>query len=201
MQGLTPLDAIIPRILDHLAAKNAAREAGLASCRRVIRLSAMTIRAVHRAEWATAEALLADARAARDTAVEVMIPFQDIYNAGFLHDAQKEFAEASVTLALVRGDALPSPEEIAVEYAAYLNGIAEAVGELRRVILDRLRHGDFDGCEALLREMDDIYSVLVTIDYPDAMTGNLRRTTDQTRGILEKTRGDLTMAMVQLRAR
>lgn len=200
MTDTSPLDEIVPRILDHFAAKNAAREAGLASCRKVIRLSALCIRAVHRADWEESGRLLSEAQAARDVAVEAMHPFPDIYHAGFLHDAQKEFAEACATVALVHGDELPAPEAIGVEYAAYLNGIAEAVGELRRVIMDRLRHGDFDGCESLLNAMDDIYSVLVTIDYPDAMTGNLRRTTDQTRGILEKTRGDLTMAILQRNA-
>ena len=117
--------------------------------------------------------------------------------AGFLHDAQKEYAEARTTLALVSGGTIPTPQSLGVEYPAYLNGIAEAVGELRRMLLDRLRRGEYDGCEAILGAMDDIYSVLVTIDFPDAMTGGLRRTTDQTRGILERTRGDLTMAIVQ----
>jgi translin len=104
-----------------------------------------------------------------------------------------------VTLSLVRGGSLPTPEDLSVEDVAYLNGIAEAIGELRRVILDLLRRGSFSRCESLLAAMDEIYNALVVIDYPDAMTGNLRRTTDQSRGILEKTRGDLTMAMLQHR--
>ncbi len=194
MPDTSPLDTIIPRILEHFAEKNAAREKALAASRTLIRLSANSIRAVHRGEFGRAAAMLDDARAVRDEAVAALRGHADIYHAGFLHDAQKEYAEARTTLALLTGGAIPSPEELGVEYPAYLNGIAEAVGELRRMVLDLLRSGRFEGCEDLLQAMDDIYSVLVTIDFPDAMTGGLRRTTDQTRGILEKTRGDLTMA-------
>lgn len=200
MSDTAPLDAIIPRILENFAAKNAAREQALTASRAIIRMSANSIRAVHRSEFAKAEAMLEEAREVRDAAVKALEGHADIYHAGFLHDAQKEYAEARTTLALLSGGSIPAPEELGVEYAAYLNGIAEAVGEMRRMVLDRLRAGQFDGCEEILDAMDDIYSVLVTIDYPDAMTGGLRRTTDQTRGILEKTRGDLTMAMVQREA-
>lgn len=194
------LETVIPRILDHFAAKNAAREVALAASRNLIRQSALSIRAVHRGEHAQAGEILESARKVRDEAVATLRDHPDIANAGFLHDAQKEYAEARATLALLSGRPLPAPEELGVEYPAYLNGIAECVGELRRMILDRLRRGTYDGNEAILAAMDEIYAVLVTIDFPDAMTGNLRRTTDQTRGILERTRGDLTMAMVQREA-
>jgi translin len=197
MTDTSPLDTIIPRVLEHFAEKNAAREKTLAASRVLIRQSANAIRAVHRGEFVKAAAMLDEAREVRDEAVAAIAGHQDIANAGYLHDAQKEYAEARATLALLSGGSLPSPEDLGVEYAAWLNGIAEAVGEMRRAILDRLRAGSHDGCEDLLHAMDDIYSVLVTIDFPDAMTGGLRRTTDQTRGILEKTRGDLTMAIVQ----
>jgi translin len=200
-QGPTvDLDQIVPGIIEQLSAKSAARDRSLEICRRVIRMSANCIRAVHRGDFETAEDLLGQARMARDEAVALLAPHPDIFYAGFLHDAQKEFAEAATTLALVAGRAMPEPGDLAVEPAAYLNGIAEAIGELRRCILDRLRQGRFDGTESLLDAMDAIYSALVTVDFPDAMTGGLRRTTDQSRGILEKTRGDLTMALLQHRA-
>lgn len=191
------LDATLARILEHFVEKNAARERALSASRTLIRMSANSIRAVHRGDFEKARAMLDEARQVRDDAVAALAGHGDIYHAGFLHDAQKEYAEARTTLALLSGARMPTPEDLGVEYPAYLNGIAEAVGELRRMLLDRLRDGRYDGCEELLTAMDDIYSVLVTIDYPDAMTGGLRRTTDQTRGILEKTRGDLTMAIVQ----
>jgi translin len=196
----SPLESIVPRILEHFSAKNAAREQTLTACRTIIRLSANSIRAVHRGEFETASTILHEARAIHDAALASNRAHGDIYFAGFVHDAQKEYAEACSTLALLSGAPLPSPEDLDVEYPAYLNGIAEAIGELRRALLDRLRNGQYEGCEDILRAMDDIYAVLVAIDFPDAMTGGLRRTTDQSRGILERTRGDLTMAIVQRQA-
>ena len=194
------LETIVPSIVAHLTAKHGAREQALAASRRLIQASARSIRAVHRGEFGEAGSLLDEARVAADDAFAKLADHPDIEHAGFVHDAEKEYAEGRTTLALANGAPMPSPAELGVSAAAYLNGIAEAVGELRRLILDRLRQGEFEGCDALLAAMDDIYSVLVTIDFPDAMTGGLRRTTDQTRGILERTRGDLTMAIVQRRA-
>ncbi len=194
------LETIVPNIVAHLSAKHRAREQALAASRRLIQASARSIRAVHRGEFGEAASHLEEARAAADASLAELADHPDIEHGGFVHDAEKEYAEARATLALATGRPLPSPEELGVNAAAYLNGIAEAVGELRRLILDRLRQGEFEGCDALLAAMDDIYSVLVTIDFPDAITGGLRRTTDQTRGILERTRGDLTMAIVQRRA-
>ena len=193
------METIGPRIVAHLTEKHAARERALAASRALIQASARSIRAVHRGELAAAEALLDAARTAADDAFGGLAGHADIEHAGFVHDAEKEYAEARATLALASGAPLPSPEALGVSAAAWLNGVAEAVGELRRLILDRLRQGEVEGCEALLAAMDDIYALLVTIDFPDAMTGGLRRTTDQTRGILERTRGDLTMAIVQRR--
>jgi translin len=200
MPDTSRLDEIMPRIVEHFTAKNAAREQGLAAARTVIRLSANSIRAVHRADFTAAETLLEEARRVHADAIAALEPHQDIYHAGFLHDAQKELAEAHATLGLLSDGSLPSPEDLGVGYAAWLNGIAEAIGELRRWLLDRLRAGDDAGTENVLAAMDDIYAVLVTVDFPDAMTGGLRRTTDQARAILERTRGDLTMAIVQRRA-
>jgi translin len=191
---------VVPRILEHFAAKNAARERGLSASLAIIRLSANAIRAVHRSEFDTARELLRTAAAEHAAAADALSPHADVYHAGFLHDAEKELVEAHTTLALLSGGGMCSPEELGVGYPAWLNGIAEAIGELRRWVLDRLRNGEHERCEDVLAAMDEIFAVLVTIDFPDAMTGGLRRTTDQARGILERTRGDLTMAIVQRRA-
>ncbi len=195
----SPLADIAPRIALHLNKKHAAREKALQASRALIQACARSIREVHRGELVEACARLDEARATANEGFKALKEHPDIEHAGFVHDAEKEYAEARATLALVSGKPLPSPEDLEVTTTAWLNGIAEAAGELRRVILDRLRQGKFEGCDALLEAMDDIYALLVTIDFPDAMTGGLRRTTDQTRGILERTRGDLTMAIVQRR--
>jgi translin len=191
------LNKIADSVREHLEAKHRAREQALPLTREVIRLSANAIRAVHRREFAAAEALLAKARANLEQTERSLAQHQDIFHAGFVHDAQKEFAEANTTLALIAGRPLPTPEDLGVMGPAYLNGIGETVGELRRHLLDALRQGEIAHCEECLDAMGDIYDVLVTMDYPEAVTSGLRRTADAMRGILERTRGDFTMAYVQ----
>ncbi len=193
------LDTIMEQVRESFASKNRAREKALPLCRDSIRFSANAIRAVHRHEFDVARDLASKAGAQLAIARQSLSGHADIYHAGFVHDAQKEFAEASITLALISGNDLLTPQTLDVELPAYLNGMGEAVGELRRHLLDTLRAGDVDQCEEWLRAMDEMYSVLVTVDYPDAMTGGLRRTTDSVRGILEKTRGDLTLSVQQRR--
>ena len=177
--------------------KNAAREQALSRSRELIRTCANTIRAVHRRDFEQAQTLLAAARELSDGLIRNLAPFPDLFYTGYVQDAQKEYVEATATLSLVSGSPMPKPEELGVAAAPFLNGLAETVGELRRFVLDKLRRGELDGTETLLQMMDDIYSLLVTIDYPDALTGGLRRTTDAARGILERTRGDLTFALRQ----
>ncbi len=191
------LSEITDGIRGHLDAKHRAREQALALCREVIRLSANAIRAVHRRDFNTAEKLIAQGRDNLQRADAGLAGHRDIFHAGFVHDAQKEFAEASTTLALIAGRPLPSPGDLGIMEPAYLNGLGETVGELRRHLLDSLRSGDIQHCEETLAAMGDIYDILVTMDYPEAVTAGLRRTTDAVRGILERTRGDFTMAYVQ----
>jgi len=174
-----------------------ARERALPASRKAIRSCANAIRAIHRGEFDVAHRLMDEARAAIDEGLEAVRDHPEIRFAGYLQDAQKEYAEARITEAVVVGAAeLPTPEDLSVEDASYLNGMAEAIGEARRHILDLLRHGRVAEGEAILSAMDDMYSVLVTMDYPDAITSNLRRSTDVARSLIEKTRGDLSVARV-----
>jgi len=182
-----------------LEQKHAAREVTLGASRRAIRACATAIRAVHRGEFLEARELIATAAAYLAEADKVLGDHHDVRHAGFLRDAQKEFAEANLTLAFVADRTLPTAEQLGVETAAYLNGMAEAASELRRQVLDCLRQGDTRQAEHLLGAMDEVYGLLVTIDYPDALTGGLRRTTDALRAVLERTRGDLTTALVAAR--
>jgi translin len=191
------LDGIMEGVRAALAAKHAARERALPLCREVIRLSATGIRATHRDQFDEARRLLDRATELLREIVAALAGHPDVFFGGPVLDTQKEHAEAALTLALVTGEPLPGPAALAVEPSAYLNGLGEAVGELRRYLLDSLRDGDLARCERFLRAMDDIYDVLVTVDYPDAVTGGLRRTTDVARAILERTRGDLTVAVRQ----
>lgn len=193
------LDKIAEAAREHFTAKHRAREEALALCRETIRLSANAIRSVHRGDFSAAEELIGKAAANLKNTESALAGHPDIFHAGFVHDAQKEYAEAATTLALIAGRPLPSAEGLGVLTAAYMNGIGETVGELRRHLLDSLRDGDVSHCEDVLAAMGDIYDVLVTMDYPEAITAGLRRTTDAMRGILERTRGDFTMAAVQRR--
>jgi translin len=177
--------------------KNAARERALPAARRSILSSANAIRAIHRLDFETAVRLIQESRAALDEGLDAVREHADIRHAGYLQDAQKEYAEANLTMSLVRGTELPSPPDLGVEDAAYLNGVSEAIGEGRRRVLDLLRTGAVHEAEQLLDAMEEMYGVLVTMDYPDAITMNLRRSTDVARSLIEKTRGDLSIAVVQ----
>lgn len=190
----TEIMRITERVLSRLELVNSARERALAETRQITRLSANAIRAVHRGEFAEAEALLAEARRMKEALTAHLMDYPIIYWSGYVQDAQKEFAEASLTLAFIAGRPIPDPETLQVEDAVYLNALGEACGELRRHVLDVIRRGNLSRAEAMLALMDEIYGVLVQVDYPDAVTNGLRRTTDLVRGVLERTRGDLTLA-------
>lgn len=193
------LEVIAARIRESFSAQDSAREKALPLCREVIRFSSITIRAIHRHEFDEARQGLAEAGRLLKEAEHHLTTCIELENTRFVLDAQKEYAEAHATLALATGMPLPTPEGIGVQYSAYLNGLAEAASELRRYLLDGLRGGDFHRGEELLSSMDDIYSVLVTMDFPDSITGGLRRTTDMLRGVMEKTRSDLTLSVQQNR--
>jgi len=194
---LEPFETIAARLRGVLESTNTAREEALRECREVIRLSSRAIRAVHRLEFEEAAALLGEARSKVETVKMMLADHPNLYFAGYVHDSQKEYVEAEAVYAIVRGDPLPAPERLGVEPAAYINGLAEAGSECRRYVLDRLRAGEMEGADRVLRIMDDIYYELITFDFPDAITGGLRRTTDAFRAVLERTRGDLTLTFQQ----
>ena len=198
---MSDLDQLIDTCAGRLRELNEAREAGLAACRAVIRASASAIRAVHLGQPETVAAKTAEAAAALTVARDALAPHPAVYHAGFLHDAAKEYVGARATQALVGGLPIPGPDELGVEIPAWLNGLAEAASELRRHSLDRLRDGRLDVAEALLGRMDDVFAALVPIDLPDAVTGGLRRTLDSLRAVIERTRGDITNAVLQERLR
>ena len=191
------LDVVGEKIRKNFVTKNAARDSALGSSRELIRHCSLSIRATHRAEYADAAQLLARTREIAAQMKSAVAAYPDLYFTGYVQDALKELAEAHIVHALVTDAALPDPDALGVDYAAYLNGLGEAAGELRRYTLDIIRHGNSERCEKMLAAMDDIYSLLVTMDFPDALTGGLRRTTDMVRGVLERTRGDLTVAVRQ----
>ncbi|MDH7600694.1 MAG: haloacid dehalogenase [Armatimonadota bacterium] len=194
---MASISDIAEQLRNLLDATNQAREEALRIAREVIRFSANSIRASHREEYETARELMSEARARADQMREMLKQHPEIYYAGYVQDAQKEYAEAELTYAIIREQPLPRHDELGVEPAAYLNGLAEAIGECRRHVLDLLRHGDLDRGERILNIMDEAYYALITFDYPDAVTQGLRRQTDMVRGVLERTRGDITLLQQQ----
>jgi translin len=191
----------VEQVAASLADAHRAREVGLAACRRVIRSSGSSIRAVHRLDVSEAEARAVEAEDSLREAQEALAPFPAVAYAGFLGDAEKEYAEARLTAALVSGANLPTHHELRVQPTSWMKGLAEAASELRRHLLDRLRSGELDRGEELLGVMDDVYDALVTVDFPDAVTGGLRRSLDALRAVLERTRGDVTTTVLQQRLR
>ncbi len=191
------LDRIGEKIRRSFDAKNGARDAALASSRELIRHCALAIRATHRGEYEQAAQLLSKEREIATQMKTHVAAYPDLYFTGYVQDALKEMAEAHIVYALVTGASLPDPDGLGIDYAAYLNGLGEAAGEMRRYALDIIRHNSSERVEKVLDAMEDIYSLLVTMDFPDALTGGLRRTTDMVRGVLERTRGDLTVAARQ----
>ena len=193
-EGLSSIGATV---IDELTDRNRDREQALSVSREVIRFSANAIRAVHRGEFEDARELIGKGEARLKEADHIKVANPSIFNAGFMNDARKEFTEANITLAVISGSDIPSIDDLKVDAGAYINGMAEVIGELRRYILDALRRNAVDGCQEFMDIMDEMYSVLVTIDFPEGVTSGLRHNTDAMRGVLERTRGDLTMALRQ----
>jgi len=174
-----------------------AREVGLTKCRALIQTSSKCIRHIHRHQFDEARALLQDAKAISAAARAALGPFQELYHAGFLHDAEKEMVEAAAVLAIIEDRPYPSADDLGVGIMSYLNGMGEAASEVRRYCLDEMRKGRLEKAENILQQMETIYDDLITFDFPDAMTGGLRRTCDALRAVIERTRSDLTATVSQ----
>lgn len=194
------IDSVIQGIIADLDMKNRARDRALTDTRQIVRHAANAIRALHRGDRTGAEDHLRHGREMIHAMHDILADYPQIYWAGYVQDAHKELAEAALTSAMIAPGAIPGPAELGIEDAPYLNALAEAASELRRYILDIIRIGgaeEMAEAERALRVMDDVYTSLITVDFPDAITGGLRRTTDALRAVLERTRGDLTISIRQ----
>lgn len=196
---MNELIEISKQIRAALSDKDVARDQAIRHSRELIRLCSECIRAIHRNDWEDADVRLVTVRDGANQMRQLVSGYPDLYYSGYTQDALKEVAEAFITYAMIRGQALPTPTTLGIEPATYLNGMAEAATELRRFILDilRMKEGDSAEAERLLGWMDAVYDELVTFDFPDAITNGLRRQTDVVRGVLERTRGDLTTTLRQ----
>lgn len=200
-QILQTLKGTTERARGLMEKKNVAREEALAIARELTRHCALSIRACHRGEWDNAAQFLKQAKGLVRNLKSIVEPYPDLYHSGYAQDSIKEFVEATLTYSIIRKEPIPTPEELGVEYETYLRGMGEAMGELRRHVLDLIRRDELKRGEELLTIMDEVYSLLMTIDYPDAITSGLRRISDLVRGVLERTRSDLTAAFENRRLR
>jgi translin len=189
------LENIIDQIRQDFDTRTAARDKALAQARQLTRACSLAIRAVHRDDHGEMNDKLTEAHKLAKTLIIDLKNHPELFHAGYTQDALKEYVEANITCSLIQNQPLQTPDDLGVVNSTYLKGLAEVVGELRRRILDILRHGYSEEAERLLNHMDEIYAVLVTIDYPDAITYGLRRQTDIARSIIEKTRGDITFSL------
>ncbi|NPV41548.1 MAG: haloacid dehalogenase [Anaerolineae bacterium] len=196
---MTFFDTLSEKTHQNFEARHQVRENALNQTRALTRCSANAIRAIHRGEKDIAEEAMRSGRTIVEDLKQSVKPYPEIYFSGYTQDALKEYVEARLTIDVISNQPLPMPEELGVEYATYIRGLAEIIGELRRRCLDILRQGYSDEAERLLTFMDDIYAILVTLDYPDAITDGLRRQTDLVRGIIERTRADLTLSLREQR--
>jgi translin len=190
-------DGIVEDLKGRAQLMHEARESGLVKTRSLVQHSARCIRHIHRHQFEEADRLLADAKRIAAEAQEALKPYPELYHAGYLHDSEKEMVEAAAVLAIVRGEALPGPDELHCGIMAYLNGMGEAASEVRRYALDEMRRGNLDSAEKILVQMETIYEDLITFDYADSMTNGLRRTCDALRAVIERTRSDLTATASQ----
>lgn len=197
--GPTDITHHVQTAVEELEATSRLRDHAIAESRQIVRFSANAIRALHRGDIPAGERLIAQSRERLRVLVSLSAPEPTVYWAGFVQDAMKEHAEAAIVSAILSESPVPDASSLGVEIAPYLNGAAEGASELRRQILDLLRHGEITTAERLFTSMESVYEALLTVDFPDAITGGLRRSTDQLRGVVERTRGDLTLTTRQLR--
>jgi translin len=190
-------ESIVGGLKEQAQRMHEAREAGLTHCRSLIQHSAKCIRHIHRHQFEEARALLDQAKGISAKARDALKPFPELYYAGYLHDAEKEMVEAAAVLAIVEDRDYPSAADLGVGITSYLNGMGEAASEVRRYCLDEMRRGNLAKAETILLQMEAIYDDLITFDFPDAMTGGLRRTCDALRAVIERTRSDLTATVSQ----
>jgi translin len=196
---LDRIDEFADEAREHLESIHGDREKAYTTSREVVQAASATIKAVHREEYDAAREQVQRTRELHDRMLAAVDASPVIGYSGFVGDAAREYAEAALVLALIADNELPGPEEIGVDHADWLNGLGDTVGELRRHVLDLIRQDDVEDAEKYLRMMDEIHQTLMSFDYPQAVTKGLRTRTDQARGAVERTRGDLTNALRQSR--
>ena len=177
------------------------REDSLKISRKSIQYASKSIRSVHRQELNEAEEYLIECQKCLSELMILTYDYPMIKYNGFVVDAEKEMVEASLVLTFEKDSILLFPSELNVSAVGYVGGLGDAIGEWRRRSLDLLRQLQIDEASKYLSIMELGLDILCELDYPDGMTGGLRRISDNARSIIERTRSDITNASVQAQLR
>ncbi|WP_457619607.1 hypothetical protein [Methanopyrus sp.] len=194
MSGIGNLRETIEDIRGELDALDEARDEAQVVLRDLHKLSSEAVYEVHRGNLEEARRRLDEAAELVSKLHDLLGDFPELLRTGFAENHLQEYAEAEILYSIVKDLRAPSPEEINVSPRAYLLGLLDAVGELRRIVVDALREGDLDRAEEFLGIMEEIYSLTMTFDYPRSVVPNLKRKQDVARSLLEKTRSEVTIA-------
>jgi translin len=185
------LEEVISEIEGRLDEKDEVRELAIKSSRTIARLAGTAIQGMHRGE--AMHVPLQETREEVQKLRSLLDGHPDLFHAGFVENAMQEACEAFLFHSILETEDLPTPRECGVTDTAYLLGLGDVVGELRRCALTALRDGDVSDASLFLEKMERILDVLMRFDYPTALVA-LKRKQDVARSLIEKTRGEVAVA-------
>lgn len=192
------LDKIVDKIEKSIDNKDKTREQALKSSRDIIIGCRKAIQCLHQNNKKDAKKHIKNSSEKLMQLQDLTKDYSDLYHAGFVENAAQEYVEAHCLYNIMHGKDLPDPDEIQTTYSAYLLGLCDVVGELRRNALDFIRKGDDSKANECLDMMEKIYGAIIRFDYPSALVP-IRRKQDIARGLIERTRGELAIASCERR--
>jgi translin len=189
---LATLKSILKEVKKELAEKDSVRENAQQSMRKATSLSKQAILLVHQKRQEEAKKLVESAKKLISELQGSAKEHPSIIYSGMFSAALQEYSEANILLGLIQEARFVTPKEIKVPAADYVLGLADVIGEYRRLALDALREGEAAKGEECLKIMDEIYIELMAMDEAYMLVPGLRRKCDVARRIIETTRGDIT---------
>ena len=189
---MTSLKTILNGIKKELKEKKIIREEAQMKMRKATSLSKQAILYLHQKKLINAKELIGKTREIITTLNNLATEHPEIIYTGLFSAACQEYSEANIFLRLIKGSEFTKPKELDISPSDYVLGLADVIGEYRRLALDALREGDLRKGEACLQLMDKIFTELMAMDEAYILVHGLRRKCDIARRIIEATRGDIT---------
>ena len=193
MMILSDLENILQEVKNELMDKNKIREETHESMRKATSLSKQAILLIHQKKFGAAEKFIVDAEKKISSLEALACDYPEIIYGGMLSAALQEYSEARIFLCLVKESRFVTPVEIKVPSVEYVLGLADVIGEYRRLALDNLREGEVKKAEQCLEIMDQMFTQLLALDEAYMLVPGLRHKSDTARKIIEATRGDVTL--------